>query len=237
MRAKDVMTPNVITVDENTSVEQVAQTLLRWRISAVPVLDTKERLIGIVGEGDLLRRAESGTDRLPPWWLTAIADPEARATDYTKTHGQLARDVMTKDVVTVDENASVAEIAQLLEERRIKRVPVLRNSKVVGIVSRANLLHGLAAADLSSAAPGDNDQEIRAAVLNHLRNDAEIAMESLNVTVGGGVAHVWGTALSDAQKDVIRIIVESTPGVKQTEDHMTILPEIFRQWLPQEPRW
>ena len=234
MRAKDVMTPNVITVDENTPVEQIAQTLLRWRISAVPVLDDKDLLIGIVSEGDLVRRAESGTDRLPPWWLTAIADPEARATDYTKTHGHLAKDVMTKEVLTVDETTGLAEIAKLLEEQRIKRVPVLRKSKIVGIVSRANLLHGLAAADLSSATPGDSDQEIRAAVLNRLRNDADIAMESLNVTVGGGVAHLWGTALSDVQKDAIRIIAESTPGVKQTDDHLTVLPEIFQQWLPKE---
>lgn len=232
MKAKDVMTPNVITVDENTTVEEIAQTLLRWRISAVPVVDAKEQLIGIVSEGDLVRRTESGTDRLPPWWLSTIADPDTSASDYAKSHGLFAKDVMTKDVTTVDENMSLAEIAQLLEERRIKRVPVLRQTKIIGIVSRANLLHGLAAIDPSSGPSGNDDRQVRAAALNRLRNETDARLASLNVTVAQGVAHLWGTALSEAQKNAIRVAVESTPGVTQSEDHLTILPEIYHQWLP-----
>lgn len=235
MKARDVMTPNVITVDEHTPVENIAQTLLQWRISAVPVVDSKDRLIGIVSEGDLVRRTETGTDRSPPWWLTALTDSDDRAADYVKSHGHLARDVMSKSVVTVDEDTSVAEIAQLLEERRIKRVPVLRQSQIVGIVSRANLLQGLAAASSLPSASVDDDHKIRAAVFNRLRNEIDVGVASVNVTVGNGVAHLWGTALSAAEKDAIRIATATTPGVAQVEDHLTILPEIYHQWLSKKP--
>lgn len=232
MKAKDVMTPNVITVDEHTPVEEIAQTLLKWRISAVPVVDDKDRLVGIVSEGDLVRRAETGTDRLPPWWLTALSDSDTRAADYAKSHGHLAKDVMSKAVVTIAENTNLADIAQLLEERRIKRVPVIRQSRIVGIVSRANLLQGLAAAaEQSPMISGDDDHQIRAAVLNRLRNETDVDLASVNVTIGSGVAHIWGTAMSEAQKDAIRVAIESTPDVTRVEDHLTILPEIYHQWL------
>ena len=230
MKAKDVMTPNVITVSEHTTVAEIATTLLRWRISAVPVVDAKERLIGIVSEGDLVRRVETQTDRAPPWWLAALGDPDERATDYIKSHGHLAKDVMTEAVVTVEEDTSVAEIANLLEAHRIKRVPVLRQSNVIGIVSRANLLHGLASADPTSP-PSDDDRELRAAVLNRLRNEAGVGLASLNVTVADRVVHLWGTALSEAQKDEIRVATESIPGVSAVEDHLSVLPSLYRQWL------
>lgn len=230
MKAKDVMTPNVITVSEHTTVAEIATTLLKWRISAVPVVDAKERLIGIVSEGDLVRRVEAQTDRAPPWWLAALGDPDERATDYVKSHGHLAKDVMTEAVVTVEEDTSVAEIANLLEAHRIKRVPVLRQSNVIGIVSRANLLHGLASADPTSP-PSDDDRELRAAVLNRLRNEAGVGLASLNVTVADRVVHLWGTALSEAQKVEIRVATESIPGVSAVEDHLSVLPPLYRQWL------
>ncbi len=196
----------------------------------MPVVDAKERLIGIVSEGDLVRRVETQTDRAPPWWLAALGDPDERATDYIKSHGHLDKDVMTEAVVTVEEDTSVAEIANLLEARRIKRVPVLRQSNVLGIVSRANLLHGLASADPTSP-PSDDDRELRAAVLNRLRNEAGVGLASLNVTVADRVVHLWGTALSEAQKDEIRVATESIPGVSAVEDHLSVLPSLYRQWL------
>ena len=231
MKAKDVMTLNVITVDENTSVEDIAAILLKWRISAVPVVDSKERLVGIVSEGDLIHRSEPDADRLPPWWLSTLAKPDALASAYLKSHGRLAKDVMTKDVVTVDEETSVTDIARMLEEHRIKRVPVTRRSKLVGIVSRANLIHGLATSSVQPFTPGTDDRRIRASILNELRSEPGVWLESLNVTVGDGVVHLWGTAVSGAQKDAIRVIAERTPGVSAVEDHLNILPEMFRHWL------
>lgn len=231
MKAKDVMTISVITVDENTMVEDIAATLLKWRISAVPVVDSKETLVGIVSEGDLVHRSESDTDRMPPWWLSNLAQPDASALAYLKSHGRLAKDVMTKEVVTVDEETSVTDVAQILEEHRIKRVPVISRSKLVGIVSRANLLHGLATGSVQPFVPGTDDRRIRVSILNKLRSEPDVFAESLNVTVAAGVVHLWGTALSDTQKDVIRVIAENTPGVSAVEDHLNILPKVFRTWF------
>src|SRR5690606_8514615 len=140
MQASDVMSTPVISVTEDTSVAEVARLLLRHGISAMPVLGANGRLLGIVSEGDLVRRVESGTEREASWWLRLFGDSEERVRDYAKTHGRRVTDVMTREVTTVNEDASLPEIAALLERRRIKRVPVMRGGEVVGIVSRANLL-------------------------------------------------------------------------------------------------
>lgn len=229
MQAKDVMTSSVVTVDANTPVEEVARTLLEWRISAVPVVDAKERMVGMVSEGDLIHRPDSSEQPPGPWWLSAMADSRGGPVDYARVHGRTAADVMTRDVLAVDENATVAEIAQLLEEQRIKRVPVTRHGKIVGIVSRANLLHGLVAA-APSGQNREDDQQVRASVLNVLRNHTDVQIEALNVTVAEGVAHLWGTALSPEQKNAIRVAAENTPGVSEVRDHLTVLPEMFLRW-------
>ena len=149
MQAKDVMTTPVITVHEDTLVEEVARVLVTNRISAVPVIDERENLVGIVSEGDLVRRPETDSAALESWWLEGLAEVRDRAQLFAQAHGRLAKDVMTSSVISVDETEPVAEIALMLEKRRIKRVPVVRHGKLVGIVSRANLLHGLAAVSRS----------------------------------------------------------------------------------------
>ena len=154
MRAMDVMTTNVITVSPDTSVQEVAKILSERSISGVPVVDAENRLVGIVSEGDLLHRVEMGTDRRPDrrtgrrrsWWLDTVGSDEELARAYVKSHGRTARDVMTSEVTSVNETTELADIANLLETRRIKRVPVVRDGKLVGIVSRANLVRALAAA-------------------------------------------------------------------------------------------
>src|SRR5271167_3330611 len=144
MRAMDVMTREVITVDENASVPAVAKLLCEHGISAVPVVDKGNRVIGMVSEGDLLHRAETGTEPRRSWWLQMIASTNQLAADYIKSHSGSVKDVMTRDVITVSDTTPVADIAVLLETNRIKRVPVLCDGKLVGIVSRANLVRALA---------------------------------------------------------------------------------------------
>ncbi len=154
MRAMDVMTTNVITVSPDTSVQEVATLLSERGISGVPVVDAENRLVGIVSEGDLLHRVETGTDRRPDrrsgrrrsWWLDTVGSDEELARDYVKSHGRTAKDVMTSEVISVSETTELADIANLLETKRIKRVPVVRDGRLVGIVSRANLVRALAAA-------------------------------------------------------------------------------------------
>src|SRR3972149_2283575 len=145
MHAKDVMTTQVVTVSLDAPVAEIAKQLVQRRISAVPVVDADGRPVGIVSEGDLMRRPETGGERHPSWWLALVAEAETQDREYVKSHGGRARDVMTRDLVTVTEEASLEEIATLLEKHRIKRVPVVREGKLVGIVSRANLLQGIVA--------------------------------------------------------------------------------------------
>src|SRR5262249_54970103 len=143
MQAKDIVTVNVVAVSEDTPVHEIVSVLLRYRISAVPVIDGARKVVGIVSEGDLLRGGGTGrASGRHPWWLQGVF--VCQTVTYDKARGRLAGAVMTRNVITVDEDAPLNEIAELLERHHIKRVPVLSGGKLVGIVSRANLLHGLA---------------------------------------------------------------------------------------------
>ena len=225
MKAKDLMTTDLVTVRPETSVRHIAQIMLRHRISAVPVIDDENRMVGIVSEGDLMRRAESGTDRRGSWWLALLASAEENAKDYVKSHGKHARDVMTADVVSADKEMPISKIAAILEEKRIKRLPVVKDGRLIGIVSRADLLHGLAAASLDQSAPGD--QAIRRAVSTRIREDAGVRDSLLNVVVSDGVVHLWGALRSKAERDAARIAAESVRGVKALVDHTSVLPDGF----------
>lgn len=145
MRADDIMSVDVITVAPDAEITEVARTLIANHISAVPVVNEAGGVIGIVSEGDLMRRPESGTERHPSWWLTFLADTQERAQEFVKSHGQYAKDVMSPKVITVTPETPMEDIAEILEKNRIKRVPVVQDGKLVGIVSRANLLQGLVA--------------------------------------------------------------------------------------------
>lgn len=223
MRAGDVMTTKVVTVSPETAVRTIAQTLVERGISAVPVVDGAGRLLGIVSEGDLMRRAEAGTERQPSWWLDLLASPEEKARDYSRAHGLTARDVMSREVVTVEEDSPLASVAALLERHRIKRVPVVRDGALVGIVSRANLLHGLIAAQPApaSAATAGDDAAIRGRILAAVA-EAGLAEPYVNVVVSGGKVQLWGMVSSEAEKDALRVAAETAPGVVAVENNVAV---------------
>ena len=221
MRASDIMTTKVITVSPDRKVDEIARVLLEKGISAVPVVDDNGSVIGIVSEGDLWRRQENETERHRSSWLGIFTSSEDDAREYAKTHGMTAAQVMTENVVSVSEDTQVGDIAQILEKRRIKRVPVVKDGKVVGIVSRANLLHGLAASKSSGpAAPSVDDREIRKAILDKLENENWISHGSLNVVVTGGAVELWGWVNSEDERKALMIAVETVDGVKSVEDHL-----------------
>lgn len=222
MQAKDIMTTTVVTVRPDASIAEIAHLLLERRISAVPVVDSAGRLLGIVSEGDLMRRPETGTERHPSWWLSLVASPDERAMAYVKRHGGHAHDAMTRDVISVSEETSLEDVAELLEKHRIKRVPVVRDGKLCGIVSRADLLHGLVARKAAPAASA-SDRAIRAAVENALP-EAAVRPDFLNVVVSGGIVHLWGAVETDAEKQAARVVAESVPGVKGVRDEIGVLP-------------
>ena len=225
MRAMDVMTSKVITVDENASVITVAKLLAERGISAVPVVDSENRVIGMVSEGDLLHRAETGTERRQSWWLEMMASTNRLAGDYIKSHSGNVKDVMTRDVLSVTETTSVADIAILLETNRIKRVPVLRDGKLVGIVSRANLVRALAMTvnEPTSSTEAD-DRTIRDNLLAELKAQRWAEVAPANITVKDGVVHLWSSYLSEQEKRALVVAAENIPGVRRVEDHLRPVP-------------
>jgi len=225
MRAMDVMTSKVITVDENASVITVAKLLAERGISAVPVVDSENRVISMVSEGDLLHRAETGTERRQSWWLEMMASTNRLAGDYIKSHSGNVKDVMTRDVLSVTETTSVADIAILLETNRIKRVPVLRDGKLVGIVSRANLVRALAMTinEPTSSTEAD-DRTIRDDLLAELKAQRWAEVAPANITVKDGVVHLWSSYLSEQEKRALVVAAENIPGVRRVEDHMRPVP-------------
>jgi CBS-domain-containing membrane protein len=221
MRAGDVMTPDVVTVEPGARVDEIARLMLEHHISAVPVVDTAGRLLGIVSEGDLVRRAEMATAGRRAWWLEMLADSAALARDYVKTHGRRATDLMTRVVLTVGVDTPLEDVAQLLERHRIKRVPVVRDGRVVGIVSRADLLRALVVRPPEPGpAEAADDRTIREHVMAALRTQPWWVGTYRNVVVVDGVVHLWGLARSQAERDAMRVAAETVPGVRGVEDHL-----------------
>lgn len=222
MLARDVMTSTPITVAPDTPVTEVATLLLERRISAVPVVDADGRMVGIVSEGDLLRRADAQTERRRSSWLELLLDRNVTAADFVKTHGNLARDVMTQDVVAVAPDTDLSEIASLLERRRIKRVPVVDGGRLVGIVSRANLLQGLVAQPRAavSADVQTRDADIRRRLDDILQDVPGVDLRRVNVVVKNATVFLWGTVKSDNQRRALTVAAESVPGVERVEDNL-----------------
>jgi CBS domain-containing protein len=225
MRAMDVMTSEVITVDEDASVQSVAKLMAKHGISAVPVVDKYKRVIGMVSEGDLLHRAETGTERRRSWWLEMMASTNQLAGEYLKSHSGRVKDVMTRDVISVTDTTPVADIAVLLETNRIKRVPILRDGKLVGIVSRANLVRALAMT-INEPASGDetDDRTIRDKLLAELKAQKWAEVSPANITVKDGVVHLWSSYFSEQEKRALVVAAETIAGVRRVEDHMRPVP-------------
>ena len=221
VKAKDVMTTLVVAVGLDTPVVDVARCLLRRRISAVPVVDTEGGLAGTVSEGDFVRRPESGGEPHPSWWLALFADPEKRAQEYVKIHGGQARDVMTRSVSTATEEASLEEIATLLEKYRIKSVPVVRDGKLVGIVSRSNLMQGIIARQ-SAPQPSVDDLTLRKRITAEKRASGARS-ECVDPVAAAGVVYLWGVTYSEAEREAIGMAVAGVDGVKRVEGQLGIL--------------
>ncbi|HEV2186226.1 MAG TPA: CBS domain-containing protein [Stellaceae bacterium] len=229
MRAMDVMTTDVITVNPGTTVQDLAKLLAERGISGAPVVDSGGNLIGIVSEGDLLHRAEIGTahrhrERRRSWWLDHFAAELAR--DYVKSHARTVNDIMTRDVMSVTEDTDLGEVAALLEVKRIKRVPVVRDAKVIGIISRANLVRALGATKGAPPPEGEgDDRTIRARLLAELGREEWAKVWPEDVIVRDGVVHFW---LSDDEaeekKQALRVAAEIIPGVRGVEEHLLPSP-------------
>jgi CBS domain-containing protein len=220
MKAAEVMESHVVSVRPETTVCDVARELIARKISAVPVIEDG-KLVGIVSEGDLIRRVEAGTERHRSWWLELLTTNEKLATDYVKSHARYAGEVMTRDVVTVEEQTPLVEVAKLFEHHNIKRVPVVRGGKVVGIVGRADLLHVLA--DLhSKSAPVLDDAGMQAEIVRQLKSEHWFSTAQVEISVRDGGVKIEGLVMSHEQRKAIRVAAENVPGVKSVNDQTTL---------------
>jgi CBS domain-containing protein len=222
MLAREAMTPDPVAVPAALPIEEVARILLDKRISAVPVVDADNRVIGIVSEGDLMRRRETGTERRYSWWLELVTDPQAMARDFVKSTGHTAADVMTREVVTVGEDTPLDAIAATLEKHRIKRVPVVRGGKLVGIVSRADLVRALLAGGVRPAPAAASDTEIRDRFLARLDQEPWGPRSYVNIIVNAGRVELWGFAGSLDEARAIGLIAEEIPGVRHVVNNLRV---------------
>jgi CBS domain-containing protein len=222
MNAADVMTPNVISVHSDTSAETIAEILLANRISAVPVLDDSGVLVGIVSEGDLIHRVEAETERHRSWWLELLIKKEVLAREFIKSHARKAADLMTYPVVTVKPSTPLSELAFLLEKHRIKRVPVTDDGKIVGIVSRANLIRALVNRG-QEIIPGERVED--SALFDQLFAELKSKpwwSNNVHFNVKNGTVELFGIVDSKTVKDAISVAVEVTPGVRSVSNHIAV---------------
>ena len=220
MKAHEIMTRDVVTVSPSTSVRDVAALMTEKRISGVPVVSDDGTVVGIISESDLMRRAELGTEAPRKWWLSFFSDPDALARQYTKAHGLTAEDVMTRQVHTIGEDAELQEIASTFERRRVKRLPVLRDGTLVGIISRADLVRALSKTEV--VRPVVDDATLEAKLLEKMRAQDWLDGSFLNVVVHDGVVELNGFIGSAEQRRALRVLIEETDGVHRIEDNLSI---------------
>lgn len=221
MKASDVMTPDVISADPDATVLQAARYMIQHHISGLPVIDKTGALVGILSEGDFLRRRETHTDRRPSRWLEFLMGPGKLAAQYTHTHGSKVSEVMTTNLHTVSEDTSLEKVVEMMERYRIKRVPVLRGKKVVGIVTRANLMHAMVSLARGEPKAATGDAAIRQELLKELKTEKWALASMINVVVREGVVELWGMIVDDRQREALVVAAENIPGVKQVKDHLT----------------
>jgi CBS domain-containing protein len=215
------MTPDVISADPDATVLQAARYMLQHHISGLPVIDKTGALVGILSEGDFLRRRETHTDRRPSRWLEFLMGPGKLAAEYTHTHGSKVSEVMTTKMHTISEDTPLEKIVEMMERYRIKRVPVLRGKKVVGIVTRANLMHAMVSLARGEPKAATSDAAIRQELLSELKSEKWALASMINVVVRGGVVELWGMIVDDRQREALIVAAENVRGVKEVKDHLT----------------
>ncbi len=231
MQAADIMTVDVIAAAPNMTVREVAKIMIDRGVSALPVINEDAQIVGIISEGDLIRRAETGTEIKASWWLDLLTSAQTLQERFLKSHGMNVSDVMTHDPITVAPDTPIAEIATTLEQHRIKRVPVVADGKVIGIVSRANLLHALASVKIPQSPGTADDRALREAVWEIISNEPGLKSVLVNVTVSDGEVRLWGAVRSDTEEKALVVAARTVPGVKSVESNFARLPDLYYGYM------
>ncbi len=228
MKVQDIMTKDVVSVRPQTPVREIAILLAEKRISGVPVLTDDGAMVGIVTESDLLHRAELGTEKKRKWWLRVLSDSNQLARDFTQSHGQYARDVMARYVVTTRADADLAEVAEVMDSHRIKRLPVISDGKLVGVVTRGDLVKALARADVKRSSRKLDNSAVHSALHKRMQHQPWLNASLLSVSVQDGKVELAGFVESSEQAKALRVLAEETEGVTSVEDRLTVgLPRML----------
>lgn len=222
MKASEIMTPAVVTVTPSTPVQEVARIMTEKHVSGVPVVSNDGSLIGIVSQSDLLHRAELGTERKRKAWLRFFQDRDRQAAEFVKAHGQTAGSVMSRTVVSVSDKADVGEVASVLDANNIKRVPVIRDGKLIGIISRGDLVRALSQRPSAQSAAQIDDAAVQKRLTVSMRRQDWLNSSYLNTSVKDGVVQLYGFAESQQQRDALVVLVKEQTGVKDVVDNIRV---------------
>ena len=234
MKATDVMTTRIISVEPETTVLEAARQMLQHHISGLPVIDKSGTLVGILSEGDFLRRGETHTERKRARWVEFLIGPGKLAVEYTHSHGRKVAEVMTVDVCTVAEGTALVDVVELMERRRIKRIPVVRGDQVVGIITRANLMHAMVSLARTEPRAAEDDATIREKLLAVMKEEKWAPIAMANVVVRGGEVELWGTIFDERQREALKVAAENIPGVQAVKDHLVWIEPTSGMFI--EPR-
>ncbi len=222
MQAGAFMTAQVIAVRPEAPLEQAVRLMVENRISGLPVLDAAGRAVGVLTEGDLLRRAETGTQGPRAGWFETLFRPGHLADDYVRTHGRRVAEVMTPEPLTVTETTELADVVQLMRTKRVKRLPVTRAGVVVGIISRADLVK-LLARKLDQAGVAADDASIRTAIDAELKRQSWAPLRSISVSVADGAVALDGVVFDERQRQAIAVAAENAAGVKSVDNRLIVV--------------
>ena len=223
MKAADIMTREIMTVGPETALADAVRLMLEHRVSGLPVVDGAGRLVGLLTEGDLLHRAETGTDAVRLGWLQALLARGRMAEQYVHTHGRRVRDVMTRDVLTVGEASPLDDVIRIMESRHVRRVPVVEDDRLVGMVSRSDLVRALGALLGRPAGPHKDDGAIREAILAEMARHRWAPGQNVDVVVRKGVVELTGVIFDERMRGAMRVIAESVPGVRAVRDDLDLV--------------
>lgn len=223
MKAKDVMTHCVVSIAPEAPILDVIARMLSHQVSGMPVIDAQGRLVGMVTEGDFVRRAEIRTEARERRWIELLLGPASSADDYTRSHGRTVQDVMSPDVITVREESPLADVVRLMEEHSVKRVPVVDGERVVGIVSRADVMVALAESLHESKHAQASDESIRKSIVKEMKRQTWCPLHAIKVVVRNGVVDVRGAIFDERQRRAVRVLIGNCKGVRTLHDHLALI--------------
>jgi CBS domain-containing protein len=232
MQAKDIMTRDVATVSPSATVREVAKLMASKRLSGLPVVSSDGRPVGMLTASDLMHRVETGTEKRSSWFTSFFSNPDDMARQYAKAHGLKAHEVMSRHVISVRDDADLSEVADVLDRNRLKRVPVVRDGSLVGIVSRSDLVRVLSEASVGQPIAPSDDAAVQNAIWQAIRKQTWLNSGYVNITVKDGVVEAWGMVGSQEQRNALMVLVEEAAGAARVEDHLKVgTPNTAAGWV------